>query len=233
MNKVPRLGVLGGMGPLATAHFLRRLVELTQAARDQDHVPVIAWGDSTIPDRVGPIFGRGESPLPAMLEGLEVLTDAGATLVAVVCNTAHHWYDMMARATALPILHIAEAALAELPAGNGPVGLIATRGTLASGFYQARLAALGRSVIVPDDAEQDTLVLPGIATVKAGWTEEAAGLFRRAGAALATRGAAALVLACTEVSVAWPSDAAIPVVDATDALARACIAAYRREVAAG
>jgi aspartate racemase len=221
------------MGPLATAHFLRRLVELTPAARDQDHVPVVVWGDSTIPDRVGPIFGRGESPLPALLEGLEVLVDAGATTIAIVCNTAHHWYQAMTHATALPILHIAEVALSELPSGTGPVGLIATRGTLASDFYQARLAVLGRSVVVPSDTEQDTLVLPGIAAVKAGQTTEAAGLFRRAGAALAARGATTLVLACTEVSAAWPNDVGLPVVDATDALARACIAAHRQAVAAG
>jgi aspartate racemase len=233
MKQIPRLGVLGGMGPLATAHFLRRLVELTAAGRDQDHVPVVVWGDATIPDRVGPIFGRGESPLPAMLEGLEVLVDAGATTIAVVCNTAHHWYDAMTKAVSVPILHIADAALSELPSGTGAVGLIATRGTLQSGFFQTRLAALGRNVVVPDDAEQDTLVLPGIAAVKAGWPEEAADLFRRAGAALAARGAGALILACTEVSAAWPTKVEVPVVDATDALARACIAAYKRALVAG
>src|SRR5438552_677133 len=118
MKQIPRLGVLGGMGPLATAHFLRRLVELTPATRDQDHVPVVVWGDSTIPDRVGPIFGRGEPPLPAMVDGLNVLADAGATMVAIVCNTAHHWYREMMDVSSRPILHIAEAALRELPAGR-------------------------------------------------------------------------------------------------------------------
>jgi aspartate racemase len=233
MKRTSRLGVLGGMGPLATAHFLRRLVELTPAVRDQDHVPVVVWGDSTIPDRVGPIFGRGEPPLPAMIDGLNVLADAGATMVAIVCNTAHHWYREMTEASALPIFHIADAALSEVPAGIDSVGLIATRGTLASGFYQARLAAVGHRAVVPDDGEQDTLVLPGIAAVKAGRTAEAAALFHRAGSALAARGAAALILACTEVSVAWPDDAVVPVVDATDALARACIAAYRQAMTAG
>src|SRR5258708_19249313 len=116
----------------------------------------------------------------------------------------------MRNASPIPLLHIAEAALRELPAGIDSVGLIATRGTLASGFYQAQLAAIGRRAVVPDDREQDTLVLPGIAAVKAGRTPDAAALFQRTGAALAARGAAALILACTQGSVAWPGYAVIP-----------------------
>jgi aspartate racemase len=233
MAASPRLGVLGGMGPLATAHFLRRLVELTPATRDQDHVPVIVWGDSTVPDRVGPIFGHGETPLPAMVEGLRGLTTAGVTTIAVVCNTAHHWYADMANATPVPILHMADAALAELPPGGGAIGLVATRGTLASGFYQERMARLGRGTVIPAEIDQDALVLPGIAAVKAGRADEAEALFRRAAEALIDRGAAALALACTEVSVAWPAGVGVPVVDATDALARACIAAHFKAIRRG
>ena len=80
----PRLlGVLGGMGPLATAQFLRRLVELTPAAREQDHVPTVVWSCPQIPDRVAPILGQGVSPLPKLREGLAVLSGAGALAIAI------------------------------------------------------------------------------------------------------------------------------------------------------
>src|SRR5688572_1455665 len=97
------IGLLGGMGPLATAHFFKRLVELTPATKDADHVPVILWSDPRIPDRVRPITENASpSPLSAMLEAVRGLESAGATTIAIVCHTAHHWYDDLARAAHVP-----------------------------------------------------------------------------------------------------------------------------------
>ena len=95
-NIKPVLGVLGGMGPLATVDFLRKLIEETPAARDEDHLPVIAWSVPQIPDRPAAITGNGESPLPALLAGVHTLKAAGAVALAIPCNTAHYWYDDMA-----------------------------------------------------------------------------------------------------------------------------------------
>src|SRR3954451_645415 len=144
MKKV--LGVLGGMGPLATVDFLGKLIEETPAARDEDHLPVIAWSVPQIPERPPAITGNGESPLPALLDGIRTLKQAGAIAIAIPCNTAHHWYSQMVRDGGLPIIHIADAALTELAGrhitGN-KVGLIATKGTLAARFFQERLSARG------------------------------------------------------------------------------------------
>src|SRR5215207_1044646 len=114
MKKV--LGVLGGMGPLATVDFLRKLIEETPAARDEDHLPVIAWSVPQIPERPAAITGNGESTLPALLDGIRTLKDAGAIVIAIPCNTAHYWYDDIVREGGLPIVHIADAALDELKA---------------------------------------------------------------------------------------------------------------------
>ena len=85
------LGVLGGMGPLASAHFMVRLTQLTQASRDQDHIPAVLWSDPRVPDRtVGHLQG-GENPLPWLLRGIEGLRRAGCGAVAIPCNTAHGW----------------------------------------------------------------------------------------------------------------------------------------------
>ncbi len=111
MSAPPRiLGVLGGMGPLATVDFLQKLIEETPASRDQDHIPVIAYSVPQIPDRPLAILGKGESPLPHMLEGIHTLKRAGAQAIAIACNTAHYWYDDLVLQGGLPILHIADAA---------------------------------------------------------------------------------------------------------------------------
>ena len=122
-DNVQVLGVLGGMGPMAGATFAARVVALTPAARDQDHIPLVLCNDPRVPDRSSARLGQGEDPLPAMLRGLRLLERAGATLVAIPCNTAHLWYDQLAAATSLPVLHIVGRVLA-VPDGHPEVSRI-------------------------------------------------------------------------------------------------------------
>ena len=227
MTKV--LGVLGGMGPLATVDFLRKLIEETPAARDEDHIPVVTYCVPQIPMRPAAILDGGESPLPAMLRGIRTLKEAGAAVIAIPCNTAHYWYDDMVRAGGLPIIHIADAALAQLEklqTGNKTIGLIGTQGTLAAGFFQQRLAARGYRSIVNSAADQQQLVLKAILHVKANELAAAAELLESAVGKLVEDGAACVILACTETPVVLdrltPKSAAL-CIDATRALARACV----------
>src|SRR5687768_12963046 len=100
------LGILGGMGPLAGAAFAARLVALTPAERDQDHVPALLCNDPRVPDRSSARLGQGEDPLEAMAAGVRLLERAGASLIAIPCNTAHLWYEQLAARTQVPLLHI-------------------------------------------------------------------------------------------------------------------------------
>lgn len=230
-EKTPALlGVLGGMGPLATVDFLAKLVEETPAACDAGHVPVIVYSVPQIPDRPAAILAGGPSPLSAMAAGIRTLVTAGATRIAIPCNTAHYWYDELAREARVPIVHIADAACdasAARALDVGSIGIIATKGTLAGGFYQQRLAARGIAAILNSPLEQDALVLPAIAAVKRNDLETAHALAVRACERLAAGGAQAIILACTEIPPALahrPSAVAARCVDATRALARACSA---------
>lgn len=222
------LGVLGGMGPLATVDFLQKLIEETPARRDQEHIPVIAYSVPQIPDRPPAITGNSESPLPHMLAGIHTLKRAGATAVAIACNTAHHWYDDLLAQGGLPIIHIADAACAALA---GPaawrVGLIATDGTIAAGFYQSRLKARGVECLLCEPADQGSLVLPAIECVKRTELAQAHALASRAAQHLLDRGAQAIIIGCTEIPLAieyQPSAISGRCIDATRALARACVA---------
>jgi aspartate racemase len=228
------LGVLGGMGPAATVDFLAKLTRLTPAERDRDHLPVVVLSDPRIPDRVAPIMeGRGPSPLAALRQGIRTLERAGATCVAIPCHTAHYWYDRLVASARVPILHIADAVLAELARDGGsgaPIGLLATAATLKAGIYQARLEAAGWPCLVPAADVTASWVLPAIVLVKRNRASEAAPLLLEAVRRLREAGARTVVLACTELPIALAAAEDPPAcLDATEALARACIARHRRQ----
>ncbi len=227
------LGVLGGMGPMATADFLAKLVRATPATRDQDHIPTLVCSAADIPDRTAAILGHGVDPLPAMQTALRRLEAAGATRIAIPCNTAHHWHAALQAGTAIPILHIVDAVAESLASAGvtGTVGLLASDGTLLSGLYPQRFARHGLVCRMPDPAGQGA-VMEAIRRVKAGndlnggSSASAAGLATQV-ETLLSAGCARVVMACTEIPLALADAGALRhrLVDATDALARACVAA--------
>jgi aspartate racemase len=224
------LGVLGGMGPLASAHFMLRLTLLTPAERDADHIPTILWSDPTIPGRPEFLDGTGPDPLPALLRGIHGLRQAGCGAIVIPCNTAHHWFGPMQDAAGVPVLHIVDAAAEDLRAAGvkrGTIGLMSTAATQRLRIYQDHLASLGWDCLVPDAAEMADLIAPAIAHVKANRVQKAHEPLRDVVNSLAARGAQAIVLGCTEIPLgilAGPAGGLnAPVVDTIDSLARAAI----------
>ena len=234
----PRLGVLGGMGPLATVDFLARLIAATPAQEDADHIPVVVWSVPQVPDRRAAIEGTGESPLPMMVEGLRALAHCGAVQAVIACNTAHYWYDDLVAQGGLPILHIADAASeaisADAPgsARGAPVALLATRSTHQAGFYAPRLATRGHRLLAQDEQIQQMYIDPAIAAVKAHRLDEAGVRIGLAFSQLAAQGVETVILGCTELPLASAAldpgqrPPGLRIVDATDALARACVRAW-------
>jgi aspartate racemase len=230
MNDDKVLGVLGGMGPLASAEFMRSLILQTPALRDQDHLPAILVSDGRVPDRTAARAGTGPDPLPALLGGIRILENAGCGAIAIPCNTAHGWFAGMQAGTRLPILHIVDAAAEDLRAQGvtgGRIGLMATSGTLAMRLYEERLT--GYEVITPDVAEMAELVTPAIELVKANDVAAAYPPLAAMAARLHARGAQAVVLGCTEIPLGIAAGPALPfpVVDTVAALARVALVWWR------
>lgn len=220
------LGVIGGMGPLATADFFRKLIDATPARDDDEHIPVLIHSVPQIPSRPAAILRGGPSPLPALIRARDRLLDAGATVLAMPCNTAHHWYDDLVAGSAVPFVHIVDAVAELLPAGARELGIVATRATLRARVFEQRLAGRGIALSAPDDATYDRAVQPAIDAVKRGATEEGGRLLEPVIAAVLARGAAAVVLACTELPIALDAIASplrARCIDSNDALARACV----------
>lgn len=205
MSETFLLGILGGMGPLATLDFQRRLLEATPAQSDQQQLPSVVWNVPQIADRQKALAGMGPSPLPQLIYGIKKLNEAGASHIAIPCNTAHHWYDALAEASDAPIVHIVDAtldALAKQVTRPQRVGIIATEGTLNAGWYQQKLAAHDIESLLPTADELRDWFVPGCYAVKRGALREGGKLLGHQASALFARGAQKLVLACTEVPVA-------------------------------
>ncbi|MEH2920058.1 aspartate/glutamate racemase family protein [Samsonia erythrinae] len=232
------IGVLGGMGPLATVDLLHKIVEETPASRDQDHVPVVVWNVPQVPDRQQALAGTGESPLPMLLHAVRQLNRLSVSHIVVPCNTAHHWFDALAETSDAPLVHMADATLhalthaAEIKASPRKIGLIATHGTLNAGWYQQRFATrLCAETVVPDEQEMATLFVPGCYAVKRGELSLGGQLLDRLAAQLVARGAESLVLACTEVPPALHAVASrwrTISIDPTRALAQACVRLWQQ-----
>ncbi|WP_158238481.1 aspartate/glutamate racemase family protein [Pollutimonas subterranea] len=232
--RTPRIvGVIGGMGPLATVDFMQQLVELSPSLSDQEHIPAIVAQIPQIPDRVGAILRATESPLPQLTESLRRLERAGADFIVMPCNTAHYWHKDLAAATDLPFIHIVDSVL-EVLAERGlkpdaPVGLLATPATFAAGIYANRPdngSAL--QFVAPTESEIQEFVIPAIGLVKAGRVQDAGILIQECVHRLRARGLEYIVLGCTELPMALKAvGVAIEdgYIDSTAALAKAAIKA--------
>jgi len=223
------IGVLGGMGPLATADFFSKVIAATPASSDDGHVPLLIQSDPRIPSRPAAILHAGQSPLPALLAGRNRLVSAGATALAMPCNTAHFWFSELARDCPVPFFNIVDATCEELatkaPAGAS-IGIIATRATLSANLFDSRLGAAGFAALLPTEDDLAGNILPAIELVKKGQQNAAGAYIEKSIEALMSRGATAVILACTETPVALDaidSQLRLVCVDTTATLARACV----------
>ena len=221
------VGVLGGMGPLATADFYTKLVRLTPARIDQEHLRVIIDSNPKIPDRTAGFLRQGPDPTPDLVATALGLVRAGAGVIAIPCNSAHAFLAPIRNAAGVPVLDMMEevaAVTAALRPRPRAVGLLATLGTIRSGLYHRALARRGIAVVESTPAE-DARVQAAIKSVKAGDVgRRVRARVRAAATALARRGAGAIILGCTELPLVMAAgDAPVPVLDGTEILAAAAV----------
>ncbi len=220
------LGILGGMGPMATVDFVKKIIEQTPAECDQDHIPLVIYSVPQIPDRSQCIAEANDAPLEWLVTGVNILRDSGAQSIAIPCNTAHFWYTPLQKHCDIPILHIVDAAANALVSRgicSGRIGLLATTGTIKANIYQERLSKLGYSCILPSPRLQKEAVMTGIAEVKAGNYGIAQHLLEKAAKYLVTSGCEIIMLGCTEIPIVLKGNAYL---DATEALARAAVTSH-------
>jgi len=221
------IGILGGMGPLATADLFRKIVTMTKAGCDNDHIRIYIDDNASIPDRTAAILSGGKDPTPIMADSLKKLESCGADCIIMPCNTAHYFLPRLQAMTEVPFLSMLEAT-AKTCAKTFPgktAAILATKGTLATGLYEEALKAQGVAYLVPNADEQDALMRVIYEGVKADAAPEAyradmEGVMET----LAARGADYFILGCTELPVAADLlGLTQPMIDPTTELAKAAI----------
>lgn len=224
------IGILGGMGPEATADLFMKVIRATPARTDQEHLRVIIDNNPAIPDRTAAILGSGPDPVPLLTATAQVLERAGADLIIIPCNTAHYFHGSVQASVRIPVLHIMQETAAYLRAahpGLARIGLLATTGTVSTGLYQRALEQVGIAALVPDEEGQAVVMdcVYGEHGVKAGHTDRSVTeRLVRVAERLIAAGAGAVIAGCTELPlVLREGDLPVPVIDPTRILAEAAV----------
>jgi aspartate racemase len=235
------IGILGGMGPEATAHFFSLIIKQTAAAKDQDHVPVLIYNLPQVPERTPAILGQGPSPVPLLRKGVRTLARAGAGFIVIPCISAHAFLPEIQRASPVPILSLLDEALAGAKKKRPELkraGLLASTGTVRSEFFAKTFAKAGIEIITPLEKEQAKVMeaVFGKRGVKAGFTKgRPRKLVLDVARRLIRRGAEAVIVGCTEIPlVLRDEDIPVPLIEPMRIGAQACVikAGYRLKKAA-
>ena len=203
MNK-KTIGLLGGMGPLATVDLFRKITVHTDAKSDQEHPRVVIDSNTDIADRTEALLHGGADPTPEMIKSAQHLERIGADVLIMPCNTAHCFYDAVAASVHIPMLHmIALTCDALRERGVKRAGLLATDGTVQTGIYRRTFVGSGVELLEPVGSDQRAVMDVIYNGVKAGDLAHDVGAFRAACESLLAAGAQALVLGCTELPLAF------------------------------
>lgn len=195
------IGILGGMGPEATADAFSRLIKNTPADNDQQHIPVIISSLPDIPDRSACILQGSASPYPRMLQSLKILENAGVACIIITCNTAHYWFDELKKQTAVPMINMIDVTCNKIIRENTKkVALLATTATVSANMYQSRLANNNIDCVIPLQNEQQQ-VMQSIYSLKAGNVSQARAMLLPVAYNILTRGVEKIILGCTELPI--------------------------------
>lgn len=202
MEKKKTLGVLGGMGPMATAYFMELVIRMTGAETDQEHLNMLVYSLPAIPDRTGFILGKTkENPLPVLIRTGRALAEQGAEQIAIPCMTSHYFYRQLCDAIPVPILNcLTETADCLKAGGVERAGVLATTGTVETGIFRDALLSRGIQPVFPSEARQADVMSLIYDDLKANRPPRME-LFHRAGEELFGLGAQTVILGCTELSL--------------------------------
>lgn len=221
-----RIGVLGGMGPAATVHFMARVIAMTQAEDDADHIPMLVDNNPQIPSRIAALIEKkGKDPGPALAEMAKALESQQCEALVLPCNTAHNYASQVARAVSVPFLSMVDLAIEHIATSTDAkkVGILASPAIRLTGIYERGLRKAG---ILPQYPDNEDAMLGAIRALKRDVRDpSAAATLASAATKLSRQGADVLLLACSEFSAI--GDVLAPsalTVDSIDVLARATIA---------
>ncbi len=204
MSKKKTIGIIGGMGPLATADLFKKIIENTPAKNDSEHIRVCIDSNINIPDRTAAILHGGADPVPEIVRSAILLEGMGADLLIMPCNTAHYFYGRIIEKVHVPIINMLDETAREVVRkGFHRIGLLATDGTIQTGVYDRAMQSFGIQILRPSEANQKHVMNLIYEGIKAGNYKIDLTGFYQALDELKQAGAETLVLGCTELPLAF------------------------------
>jgi aspartate racemase len=221
------IGILGGMGPEATAELYMDIIRATKVQKDQDHRRVIIDSNAKIPDRTPAILGTGPSPLPMLVETGLNLQRAGADFILIPCNTAHYFHAELQKKLKIPVLHMIQISAEKTRRKHSRImkaGLLASDGTLKSRLYHESWGKKNIEILEPESETQRNVMTAIYQYIKRGELEPGRRLLYNASLELIEAGAEAIICGCTEVSIVLhDGDLEVPVIDPMQDLAEEAV----------
>lgn len=220
------LGIIGGMGPEATAQLYMKMIKATKVKRDQDHFRIIIDSNPKIPDRTKAILGLGESPVPYIIETAKNLQKMGVDIACIPCMTSHYFFDEIQEGVEMKIMNAFEELnnyLKKNFEGVVKIGVLATTGTRNTKIFEKYLKDM--EIIYPDERFQSDYIMEAIygegTGIKSGVTEgRPVELLIEAGNNVIEKGAEVVILGCTEIGLVLKKDSlSKPSVDPMDVMA--------------
>ena len=226
------VGIIGGMGPLATSDLFRKIILNTKAKSDQDHIRVLIDNNTQIPDRTSALLRGGESPLPQIIKSARLLENMGANILIMPCHTSHYFHAEIQKNLDIPLLNMVELTRDSLEKrGIKKAALLATEGTVKMRTYERVFENSEIELLIPTQEEQKAVTDLIYKGVKAGDKDFDITEFKEVVKKLFDRGAETLILGCTELPLAMETyKLNYNVCDPTTELARGTIIAANAEL---
>ena len=197
------IGIIGGMGPLATVRLFEEIVLHTAAVRDQDHIRIFIDNNPQIPDRTSSILEIGPDPSEEILATVRNLLAMNADILIMPCNTAHFFAERIAEIAGSRFVNMIEETARFIQSSGDPASpavLLATLGTYEGRVYESVFSKYGLPLTIP--SEQDKAIVSDLITrIKGGNLEEPTAFIQMM-RSYVERGLDHFILGCTELSVA-------------------------------
>ena len=229
-NRIKTIGILGGMGPEATALFFHKIIELTPAEHDQDHLKIIIYNNPEVPDRTGAILKKNESPVAKIKEGLIFLANSDVDFITIPCVTSHYFFEEFITSVNIPVLNLVSLTVDYIQKyypGRINIGLLATIGTYKGKIIESKLKQSKLKTIIPNINGQKNLMesIYGTKGIKAGYlTGYSKDLIVKVTDNLIQKGADIIIGGCTEIPLALKQeDIKVPFIDSLAVLAEAAV----------
>lgn len=202
------IGILGGMGPRATADLFEKIIANTPAAIDQDHLHIIINNNPQIPSRVDAFVNKKANPLPALIQSALVLEKAGADFIIMPCHTAHIWIEELQKNTSIPFYNMIENTVSyiiENQSNTQKILILATPATIEKQLYQKLFQKNNLNFVVPSMSEQK-VVYDLILKVKSGYIKDNPYIesLNEILKSYKKKGVTLFLAACTEIPLLFP-----------------------------